>query len=80
MNKIVKEFYPASKLPDDLRSELPADATVTVTVETEAATDEISRREWLELLDRIEKLPPVDYDPDRVTKMRDEWDERILRS
>jgi hypothetical protein len=83
MNKIVREFYPASKLPEDLRSEFPVDAKVTVTVETETASAEPSgeaRRAWLDLLARIEALPPVNYDPDRVSKMRDEWEERDPRS
>jgi hypothetical protein len=34
MNRIVRENYPVSKLPADLRDGLPADAAVRVTVET----------------------------------------------
>ncbi len=33
MNRIVKEHYPASKLPEDLREGLAPGAEVTVTVE-----------------------------------------------
>ena len=32
MNKIVKEHYPASKLPEDLRAGVDPAATVTVTI------------------------------------------------
>ncbi|MFO1186825.1 MAG: hypothetical protein U1E87_04895 [Alphaproteobacteria bacterium] len=37
MNKIVKEHYPISKLPEDLRPDLPLDGWVRVQVETETA-------------------------------------------
>jgi hypothetical protein len=35
MNKIVREHYPASKLPEDLRPSDDPDARVTVTIEKE---------------------------------------------
>jgi hypothetical protein len=35
MNKIVREHYPASKLPNDLREGLDPSSEVTVTVEKE---------------------------------------------
>jgi hypothetical protein len=35
MNKIVREHYPASKLPDDLRAGIDPERRVTVTVEEE---------------------------------------------
>ncbi len=35
MNKIVFEHYPASKLPDDLRQEIDASATVKIVIEEE---------------------------------------------
>jgi hypothetical protein len=35
MNKIVREHYPAAKLPEDLREGLDADAKVRVVVEVE---------------------------------------------
>jgi hypothetical protein len=37
MNKIVKEHYPASKLPEDLRAGVDPAATVTVTIVEEEA-------------------------------------------
>jgi hypothetical protein len=35
MNKTVREHFPASKLPDELRGDVDPSATVTVTVEEE---------------------------------------------
>ena len=35
MNKIVREHYPASKLPEDLRRGLSPDATVKIVIEEE---------------------------------------------
>jgi hypothetical protein len=32
MNRIIREHYPASKLPDDLRDGVDPSATVTVTI------------------------------------------------
>lgn len=36
MNKIVREHYPAARLPEDLRAAFGTNARVTVTVEEEA--------------------------------------------
>lgn len=35
MNRIIREHYPASKLPEDLREGMDPQSTVTVTVTTE---------------------------------------------
>jgi hypothetical protein len=35
MNKIVKEHYPISKLPEDLRPDLPLDGWVRVQIDVE---------------------------------------------
>ncbi|MBI5321470.1 hypothetical protein [Bradyrhizobium sp.] len=40
MNKIVKEHYPASKLPEDLRAGVDPSSTVTVTIVQEDARPE----------------------------------------
>ncbi len=40
MGRIVRERYPAAKLPDDLRAGLPDDATVTVTLDHEEPTED----------------------------------------
>lgn len=36
MNKIVREHYPVEKLPEDLRADLPAGASVTVEITAES--------------------------------------------
>ena len=48
MNRIVKEHYPASKLPEDLRAGMNPAATVTVTI-----VEEQKRPEKVMSLDEI---------------------------
>ncbi len=38
MNRLVREHYPVSKLPEDLREGFEANATVCVTVDVESGT------------------------------------------
>ncbi len=40
MNKIVREHYPASKLPEELRQGLSPDATVKIVIEEEGEAEE----------------------------------------
>lgn len=42
VNKIIREHYPASKLPEDLREGIREDALVTVTIEWEEASQQPS--------------------------------------
>ena len=80
MNKIVREHYPAAKLPDDLRGELGLDAEVTVTVEQREVQRDLVRdaaREAaiVELLAHRGELAPARSDAAaRVRGLRDEWD------
>ncbi len=46
MNRIVKEHYPASKLPDDLREGLAPGSQVTVTIVEEQAQRPRRRCRW----------------------------------
>jgi hypothetical protein len=75
MNKIVRENYPASKLPDDLRVGVDLEARVTVTV-----TLEEQRPERVPTLEEIWALrrPPFrtekEIDTD-IRRQRDEWDD-----
>lgn len=39
MNKIVRDHYPASKLPDDLRGDIDTNATVRIIIEQREALD-----------------------------------------
>jgi hypothetical protein len=47
MNKIVLEHYPASRLPEELREGIAANASVRVTVEEESELRPLSREELL---------------------------------
>lgn len=75
MNRIVREHYPAAKLPSDLREGLDLKSEVTVTVEKE----EEAPRTVL-TLDEIfaSRRPPYrsaeEIDAE-IRRSRDEWDE-----
>lgn len=74
MNKIIREHYPASKLPKDLREGLDPASDVTVTVEKE----ESSPRNVLTLEEIFAaRKPPYrsaeEIDAD-IKRSRDEWD------
>jgi hypothetical protein len=75
MNRIVKEHYPASKLPEDLRAGVDPTATVTVTI-----VEEEKRPEKVMSLEEIWALraPPFrtaqEIDDD-LRRDRDEWDD-----
>ncbi len=76
MNKIVREHYPASKLPKELREGVDPGSTVTVTVTVE----ELERPERHMSLEEIFALrqPPFrsaeEIDAD-IRHQRDEWDD-----
>ncbi|MCD7110120.1 hypothetical protein LRX75_13840 [Rhizobium sp. DKSPLA3] len=44
MNKIVRAHYPASKLPDDLRSGFDSDATVRIVIEQQDISPDVPER------------------------------------
>jgi hypothetical protein len=75
MNRIVKEHYPASRLPEDLRAGVDPAATVTVTI-----VEEEERPERVATLEEIFALrqPPFrtkeEIDAD-LRRQRDEWDD-----
>jgi hypothetical protein len=75
MNRIVKEHYPASRLPEDLRQGVDPTAVVTVTI-----VEEESRQERVVTLEEIFALrqPPFrtaeEIDAD-LRRQRDEWDD-----
>jgi hypothetical protein len=74
MNKIVKEHYPASKLPEDLRAGVDPAATVTVTiVEEEAPAKPMSLDEiWALRTPPFRSAQEID---DQLRRDRDEWDD-----
>jgi len=76
MNKIIREHYPASKLPEDLREGVDPESNVTVTVVVEG----LQRPEHVMSLEEIFALrrPPFrtteEIDAD-IRRQRDEWDD-----
>jgi hypothetical protein len=76
MNKIIREHYPASKLPEDLRQGVDPKSTVTVMVMVEG----LERPERVKTLDEIfaSRRPPFrtveEIDAD-IRRQRDEWDD-----
>ncbi len=75
MNKIVKENYPASKLPDDLRIGVDPAARVTVTVTLEERRPE--RAPTIEEIWAMRRPPyrtKEEIDAD-LRAQRDEWDD-----
>jgi hypothetical protein len=77
MNKIVREHYPASKLPAELRTGIAPGAAVRVTVEEETRKP-LSRAELLASLREAREHAPgvtVEEAVARVRELRDEWED-----
>lgn len=78
MNRIVREHYPAARLPEDLQDELGGAATVRLVIEADIARPAHTRQQAVrELLELRERLQPSTNDSvERVSALRDEWDIR----
>jgi hypothetical protein len=75
MNRIVKEHYPASKLPDDLREGLAPGSQVTVTiVEEQASPEKAMSLDELFALRRPPFRSGAEIDAE-LRRQRDEWDD-----
>ncbi|HXG78131.1 MAG TPA: hypothetical protein VNJ31_02165 [Methyloceanibacter sp.] len=75
MNKIVKEHYPASKLPVDLREGMDPAGRVTVTVEEEENPPEhVMTLEEIIAARRPPYLTAKEID-EEIRRQRDEWDD-----
>ena len=75
MNRIVKEHYPASRLPEDLRQGVDPTAIVTVTiVEEEMSPEKIMSVEeiWALRAPPFKTAQEIDAD---LRRQRDEWDD-----
>lgn len=75
MNRIIREHYPASKLPEDLRAGVDPSATVTVTIVEEEKRPEkvISLEEiWARRSPPFKTAKEID---DNLRRQRDEWDD-----
>jgi hypothetical protein len=74
MNRIVREHYPAEKLPPDLREGFAADARVTITIETEAEPETVMTLEEMFALRRDVFASPEEAVA-HIRALRDEWGE-----
>jgi len=89
MNKIVREHYPVSKLPEDLREGLKPDEEVRITIESDSTPDFDSifpetaallrRPRRVMTLDEIWALRQPPYRSgeeidEELRRQRDEWD------
>ena len=74
MNRIVKEHYPASKLPEDLRAGVDPAATVTVTiVEEQRHSGGVSLEEiFAARKPPFRSMDEIDAD---LRRQRDEWND-----
>ena len=75
MNRLVRENYPASKLPEDLRAGLDPEAAVTVTIveETKSPKTAMSLEEiWALRAPPFRTAQEIDED---LRRARDEWDD-----
>ena len=76
MNKIVREHYPVSRLPSDLREGLAPDARVTIIVSEEAEPQ--STTFYRDLFESLRHLRRTEGDPvAEIRAMRDDWEERL---
>jgi hypothetical protein len=75
MNRIIREHYPASRLPEDLRAGVDPSATVTVTiVEEEKRPEEVMSLEEIWAL-RAPPFRTAQEIDDDLRRQRDEWDD-----
>lgn len=75
MNRLVREHYPASQLPDDLRIGVNPSSKVTVTIaEEEEAPKGIMTLEEIFSLGGFRRRSAEEIDAD-IRRMREEWDE-----
>ena len=75
MNRIIRENYPASKLPDDLRDGMDPSSTVTVTiVQNETKPERVMSLEEIFSLKGFRRRSAAEIDED-LRRQRDEWDD-----
>jgi hypothetical protein len=77
MNKIVRQHYPVSQLPADLRAQFAEGTSVTITIEDEAK-DPLTREQLLEMFVKARENAPgttLEEAVARVRALRDEWED-----
>lgn len=76
MNKIVREHYPVSKLPEDLRVGLDQVDSVRITVEVLSPAGG-EDRPLTRIMEEMRACRRSDIDPvGRIREIRDEWHRR----
>jgi hypothetical protein len=75
MNKLVREHYPASKLPKELRGDIDPTSAVTITIVEEGAAPDrsMSLEQIFERTKEFRRLSAEQIDAD-IRALRDEWD------
>jgi hypothetical protein len=78
MNKIVREHYPVSQLPADIRAEFPEDVSVKITVEEQGGG--LTKEQALERIARLQddnrgRGVSLEDAVGRIRRLRDEWDD-----
>jgi hypothetical protein len=74
MNRVIREHYPVSRLPDDLRGDLDPASTVTVTVVADEKPEKVMSLEEIFSLKGFRRRSAAEIDAD-LRQMRDEWDD-----
>ncbi|HLJ00558.1 MAG TPA: hypothetical protein VKT76_12645 [Bradyrhizobium sp.] len=75
MNRIIRENYPVSKLPEDLRAGVDPSATVTVTiVEEEKRPEKVMSLDEIFSLRGFRRRSAEEINED-LRRQRDEWDD-----
>jgi hypothetical protein len=75
MNRISRENYPASKLPEDLRAGVDPASTVTITiVEEEKRPEKVMSLDEIFSLKGFRRRSAAEIDDD-LRQQRDEWDD-----
>lgn len=74
MNKIIREHYPASRLPEDLRPSDDPAASVTITIEEEKKPEKVMTLEEIFSLTGFRRRTADEIDAD-LRRMREEWND-----
>ncbi|HMN84687.1 MAG TPA: hypothetical protein PKA74_01675 [Bauldia sp.] len=74
MNIVVKDRYPVSQLPDDLKAEIGQARYVKLVIEE--AAPKRTREELARIREESWRRGPIGDDPvERIRRLRDEWDD-----
>jgi hypothetical protein len=74
MNKIIREHYPAAKLPEDLRPSGDPDARVTITIEEEEMPGKVMTLDEIFLQEGFRRRTKEEIDTE-IRSQRDESDD-----